>query len=490
MKQIIYILLILSSIFSFGQQTYKVTEGELVFIHPEEGIFIKKDNIIYKLDLENISDYEEISKGFKYELYASTIENVEKIKKDVSTIFANKITKYNFNKLNKTKFITKVIDDDNYQFVKYNNEFFLIGILEDSLKKPRNEYLLHYCILDFGNDQKVVYHSEGYIIPTNKKLNFLFKHDGMNNAFKNYATINYKKLKANEIQLLKFDLELNGDFYKIDTLKSKKLRIKNCYNQIVINKEFDSIAYTSSFIIGYKNKKIDIYNYTFERLNLKNVTAFSFGIFYTKLQIVQNNTLRLINLIGDDFKTDDIAVYPSFNHFFPSQTASLVVTQENDQFYIQSDEMYDILKNWQSFENKYKIINSEKYESIQFLNELTFITLNSEMNNYSIKYPILIYTKLKNGKYNLNTIDFLIDTKISNQSIELNNLLPKNLDSIVSINKDIYKIGRENLFTYYPLVKEIKYKKLENFIENFARFELPNGKKGWLSLDGKEYYDE
>jgi len=490
MKQIIYILLILSSIFSFGQQTYKVPEGELVFIHPEEGIFIKKDNIIYKLDLENISDYEEISKGFKYELYASTIENVEKIKKDVSTIFANKITKCNFDKLNKTKFITKAIDDDNYQFVKYNKEFFLIGILDDSLKKPRNEYLLHYCILDFGNGKKVVYHSEGYIIPTKEKLNFLFENYGLNNAFKSYATINYKKLKANEIQLLKFDLELNGDFYKIDTLKSKKLRIINCYNQIVINKEFDSIAYTSSFIIGYKNKKIDIYNYTFERLNLKNVTAFSFGIFYTKLQIVQNNTLRLINLIGDDFKTDDIAVYPSFNHFFPSQTASLVVTQENDQFYIQSDEMYDILKNWQSFENKYKIINSEKYESIQFLNELTFITLNSEMNNYSIKYPILIYTKLKNGKYNLNTIDFLIDTKISNQSIELNNLLPKNLDSIVSINKDIYKIGRENLFTYYPLVKEIKYKKLENFIENFARFELPNGKKGWLSLDGKEYYDE
>jgi hypothetical protein len=112
------------------------------------------------------------------------------------------------------------------------------------------------------------------------------------------------------------------------------------------------------------------------------------------------------------------------------------------------------------------------------------------MNNYQLETPILIYTKLKNGKYNLNTIDFLIDPKIDEQNLKFNNLLPKNLDSIVTINQDLYKISKNNLFTYYPLVKEIKYKKLEAFQEDFARFELPNGKKGWLSLDGKEYLDK
>lgn len=39
----------------------------------------------------------------------------------------------------------------------------------------------------------------------------------------------------------------------------------------------------------------------------------------------------------------------------------------------------------------------------------------------------------------------------------------------------------------YPFIKEIKYKKLGNFNENFARFELPNGQKGWLDLEGNEY---
>ncbi|UUC46874.1 hypothetical protein [Flavobacterium cerinum] len=489
MKNLILLWFLFISIVSFGQQTYKVTEGELQFIHPKEGIFIKKENKIYKLDLENISDYEEIAKGFNYKLNNTTLEDVENLKNDPSTIFAKEITKYNFNKLEKTKFITKVTDDDNYQFIKYNKAFFLVGILEDSLQKPRNEYLFHYCILDFNNGKKIIYHSGGCIVPTKEKLNFLFDHYSLNKAFTSYSTINYNKLKANEIHLLNSDLELNGEFYSIDTLKNKKLRIKNRYNQTVINKKFDSIAFNPFFIVGYNKKTIAIYNYTLEQLNLKKVKAISFNKFYPTLQIIQNNKLRNINLIGSDFKTDDIAVYPGFNHFFPSNTVTIGVTKENNDFYIESEifqSRYDNL----NFENKYKIINSEKYESIQFLNEKTFITLYSEMGNYEKKYPILIYTKLKNGKYNLNTIDFLIDPKINDQSIGFNNLLPKNLDSIVAVNEDIYIIEKENLFTYYPLVKEIKYKKLEKFTDNFARFELPNGKKGWLGLDGKEYLDE
>ena len=490
MKKIIYLSFFLFTVFSFAQQTYKITEGELQFIHPEKGVFIKKKNIIYKLDFENMEDYEEMSKGFKYEFNFTTIEEIEKIKRDAKTIFTKEINKYNFNKLKKTKFVTKVNDDDNYQFVQYNKDFFSVGILEDSLQKPRNEYLLHYCILDFGNGRKIIYHSEGYIIPTKEKLNFFFENNNLNNAFTNYSVITYKELKANERHLLKLDLELNRDFYKIVTLKNKKLQIKNCYNQIVIKKAFDSIAYNSFFIVGYNNNEINIYNYSFEKLNLKKIKAISFNEFYPNLQIIQNNKLRNINLIGKDYKNEDVSVFPSFNHFFPAQNASLFITQENDQFYIQSNDFYYILKNFQSFENKFVVINSEEYDSIQYLNEPTSITLYSEMTNYHKKTPLLVYTKLKNGKYNLNTLDLLIDPKIDEQNLEFNNLLPKNLDSIVSINQDLYKISKNNLFTYYPLVKEIKYKKLENFIENFARFELPNGKKGWLSKDGKEYYDE
>lgn len=42
----------------------------------------------------------------------------------------------------------------------------------------------------------------------------------------------------------------------------------------------------------------------------------------------------------------------------------------------------------------------------------------------------------------------------------------------------------------YPLQNNFKYKSLSIFQYNFARFELPNGQKGWLSKEGKEYLDE
>lgn len=45
----------------------------------------------------------------------------------------------------------------------------------------------------------------------------------------------------------------------------------------------------------------------------------------------------------------------------------------------------------------------------------------------------------------------------------------------------LFKIKKNNLFAYFPLNKEPKYKTLEKFQDNFARFELPNG-QGWIDL--------
>ena len=67
----------------------------------------------------------------------------------------------------------------------------------------------------------------------------------------------------------------NSSNYKIDTLKNKKLRIKNCYNETVINKTFDSIAYNSFFLVGYNNNnnQIDIYSH----VHCRQYFVFSLG---------------------------------------------------------------------------------------------------------------------------------------------------------------------------------------------------------------------
>lgn len=51
-------------------------------------------------------------------------------------------------------------------------------------------------------------------------------------------------------------------------------------------------------------------------------------------------------------------------------------------------------------------------------------------------------------------------------------------------------LERQGLKCYYPISSKPRYKELEPFERNFARFTLPNGRKGWLGLDGKEYLDE
>ncbi|MDW8848978.1 hypothetical protein SD960_02645 [Flavobacterium sp. MMLR14_040] len=57
-------------------------------------------------------------------------------------------------------------------------------------------------------------------------------------------------------------------------------------------------------------------------------------------------------------------------------------------------------------------------------------------------------------------------------------------------NKMFFKIKKNNLFGYFPLNKEPKYKTLEKFQDNFARFQLPNGQKGWIDLTGERIFGQ
>jgi hypothetical protein len=61
MKQILYILFLLYTILSFGQQIYKVNEGELQFIDRVEGIILKKSNKYFRLEVDSNYDREDFN---------------------------------------------------------------------------------------------------------------------------------------------------------------------------------------------------------------------------------------------------------------------------------------------------------------------------------------------------------------------------------------------------------------------------------------------
>lgn len=68
-------------------------------------------------------------------------------------------------------------------------------------------------------------------------------------------------------------------------------------------------------------------------------------------------------------------------------------------------------------------------------------------------------------------------------------ILPFEYKKIISY-QNYLNLEKNGLYTYYPNIgMEPKYKKLEPYIGNFARFETPNGKKGWVDRKGKEYFD-
>ena len=69
-------------------------------------------------------------------------------------------------------------------------------------------------------------------------------------------------------------------------------------------------------------------------------------------------------------------------------------------------------------------------------------------------------------------------------------ILPFKYDKIIP-NNSYMCLEKNGLKTFYPNIgTEPKYKKLERYIEYFARFETVDGRTGWVDRKGKEYFDE
>ena len=115
-----------------------------------------------------------------------------------------------------------------------------------------------------------------------------------------------------------------------------------------------------------------------------------------------------------------------------------------------------------------------------YKNKITF------ENNYYNTYPMLYYQK---GKY----YGFLgnIVMKGTKKSL-IYNLKKSNdkklYDALVFEEDSKIRLQYRGLWGYHNLTK-IKYKTIGEFDGSLARFELPNGKKGYVDLKGNEYYD-
>lgn len=487
MKQILYLLFFFLSIFSFGQQTYKVTDGELHFIVPNKGIIIKKnlDYYIFKKKYNFELDNEDKTSIFKFDLEKLSHSEFENYSNSAEIIVANDIKQLNRNTIKNIKF-TETTEDDLNQFYYLNKEIFVYSEIDNFSKQPGRKKLYPFLILYFKNNKQIIYFDDGLIIPLKKELKLL-----LNNKQSNYTIEKNIKLKAKEISIGHFS-EIN-QYYEIDTIeKNKKVIFKNMFFKNVLNKSYDSIYTNRDFIVGYGNKTIDVYNYQFRKLPLKKVRTIFLEKYFPQAQIISKNSLKNINLLGEEYKTGDGPSFIDLSFQFPDVDIQFKIIRKENDYYFEGN-VNSFIDNSSFYEfQKVKLFNTKNVDSLEFQGNDDYfnsITLSTE-SGYSKKYPIVLYSILKDKKYNLNTFDYFLVENLNPIQKEINDKLPKNLDSLIKISADVYYISKNNLYTYFPIVKEIKFKSIEKFQGNFARFELPNGKKGWLSKEGKEYYDE
>ena len=485
-KNVMYTILLFSQL-CVGQEVYKVTEGELHYINRELGIILKKEGKYFTFKINSLQLYG-LQDGATPRLEEVSPELILNYINKPETILAGDIDPSGLKDFENYRFVLTV-DGKQSQIYKYNNELLAIRSMEKRVTELTDFSTYEYIILDFGNNKKIIYCYHGScIVPKSKEMHFFI------GQFNEYSS---KKIRLKPLKTV--DISSNflfESFYKLDTLPNKKLAIRNKFKKPVINTEFDSIWHNNNFIVGYHDKQYTIYNTTFTSLKLNGIKAFSFKDYFPlNLQVIQKNRIRSINVLGKDFDYGDDGPYDWVSNDFPAEVQDFEVYKENDAFFIRSAQKLWSMSDLKGIDNTrvYRIYHCENIENLEFIYTVDYITTDPGYITHSgtyLKYPVLIYSRLKNGKYDINTIDYLLSENPSGEIERQNAALPKNLESIERIDSNTYLISKDGLQTYYPIMKDIKYQNLSKFTGNFVRFKLPDGRKGWLSLDGREYMDE
>jgi hypothetical protein len=129
---------------------------------------------------------------------------------------------------------------------------------------------------------------------------------------------------------------------------------------------------------------------------------------------------------------------------------------------------------------KYQIpIMEKEVDTIYFLgNKKQEISYTPTQFRYGLNLNEIVHLQTKKGTHYLFHTSYLYQTSSS--------FIKDELDEVQVFN-DCIRFKENNLCGYYGIHMKGRYKKLDEFQGYFARFELPNGKKGWLDRNGKEY---
>lgn len=511
MKNLFYILFLFFSVLSFGQPVYKITEGEVQFIHLDYGIILKKDNLYYKLNIE--INYYDHKKELTLEFVAES--EIKELLTSEKTIFYKDIDEnYNFEKLKELSFLYTYDDKetiknkkhDIYKFCQFNQNYF--AIFQDR-HDEKNIYtsveeVMPYMFIEFGNKKIIfTYKEHYYLIPAKNKLKIFQQRD--NDYLPFHKT---EKLKLSNKEIYEFSqyahYDLKDEFFVVDTLPNKKVRLKNIYDEILINQNYDSII-LSPIIKCYNNNKIDLYNLTYKKLNKIPLKASKGGL--GSVQILEKNKIKQIDWTGKQIKKGiyyplvSLPEAPQYEYYYEveifKKDTDFVFKAKNFSWFAMEHDKTEI--------DTLNLINTKGIKRFYFKSNISKDTVSNNREFYSydnfkpritdiitFDYEIIHFQK-KDGTYGMNYLGKFLKNPHFKEYIEYVDFEQfdeyQNLQ-LIEYKYPFYRMKKNNLYKLYPLQKDFRYKKLKDFQGNFARFELPNGQKGWLDLQGNEYLDE
>ncbi|AUC76469.1 toxin-antitoxin system YwqK family antitoxin [Olleya sp. Bg11-27] len=371
---------------------------------------------------------------------------------------------------------------------------------DDNVKKWRIDNRHFYTTRVFllnGNKPIIILSDENdidyYIIPTKDNKFIVNFEDSEDNIAKQQA---YNQFSDQTLQTIVEYIDTRN-FYSIST-NSNKHYIANPFDEIVIDKPYDSIQLTKQYIIGRHKKTIDIYNIKLQKLPINTIRQVYFD--RGNLQVLTDNGPFYIDALGNETQRKLI----SYSFCGTVSATDYTIIQTKGQKPANAIKIYygGIGRGYHE-ENILKINNLDTSYTLTFLNKTKqdgYDGNSSFVDGYKNVTNVLIASK--NNKFGLYSyspegVDFdynrndsaLIDIDNSKYgSTDATMLLPVTYDAIQFRNPLII-VKLNNTYGIYPLDKGLRYKSLGTIKNNFMPFETLDGKKGWIDVHTlQEFY--
>ncbi|EWH12972.1 hypothetical protein KLA_11575 [Cellulophaga geojensis KL-A] len=268
-------------------------------------------------------------------------------------------------------------------------------------------------------------------------------------------------------------IDTKNEMYFIDTLGSKY--DKPTKQRTIWGNDSDSNTNTTYY--AYKNKILKVKHKSF---SLSKYTELS----RKKLDIFDNSSqsIMTMSMLEDDFKNIN-----------------------QDKKYLKLKEIENLVRK-KRIEDLFllkKVFKADKYReklSYYLLSDITTTTIQLPKEFKKIRFVNNKTTEISaedywyyNGFYKPLKPSYIIVKKkklFGVWDIKEENTILFNYKNITPKKGTHLLLEKNNLVTYYPYIGlTSKYEYLSNYIEYYARFKYPNGKKGWVSRKGIEYYD-